>query len=391
MGTSSTASQLNQGDRILRIAIDARSLVSRPTGVGHFLLAAVNVWSDQRPDIEFLLLAHKSLHADAKAALREVNNVHFHLCPTSLLPGNGLWWMLVGFAASARALGATHLWGASGVLPLHGTVGMVTLLTVHDLVFRSLPHTMAIRTRTAYSLMSGHAIRNADHLWAVSHFTAGEIERYYPQRRARHILVGSGLNPWRAQSKLDASQVVAVVQKYGINDRTLLFVGTLEPRKNLAFLLKLMPRLSNMGWRLIVVGCAGWGKGDLAVIVNASDFPRNAVDFCDYVPDIELQALYRCVGFFISTALMEGFGLPHLEALAAGCPVIAPANSAVVEVVGGAGQLVDGWEPDDWIAAIEDAFGKREFMQLASIKEAAKHDIRIVCTAATLALTTTSS
>jgi glycosyltransferase involved in cell wall biosynthesis len=171
----------------------------------------------------------------------------------------------------------------------------------------------------------------------------------------------------------------------------LLFVGTLEPRKNLAFLLKLIPRLSATGWRLIVVGCAGWGKGDLAGIVNASDFPRNAVVFCDYLPDMELQALYGCVGFFISTALMEGFGLPHLEALASGCPVIAPANSAVVEVVGGVGQLVDGWEPDDWIAAIEDAFGKRKSMQLASIEEAAKHDMRIVCSAASQALTATSS
>lgn len=375
----------------MRIAIDARSLVSHPTGVGHYLLAAVNVWSKQQPDIEFFLLAHKPLHADAKAALRDANNVHFHVCPTSWWRSNGLWWMLVGFAACARALGATHLWGASGVLPLHGTEGIVTLLTVHDLVFRSLPHTMAIRTRIAYSLMAGHAIRNADHVWAVSHFTAGEIERYYPKRRARHILVGSGLNPWRAQSKLDASQVGAVAQKYRVNERTLLFVGTLEPRKNLAYLLKLMPRLSALGWRLIVVGCAGWGKSDLAEIVNGSNFPRNAVVFCDYVPDIELQALYRCVSFFISTALMEGFGLPHLEALASGCPVIAPANSAVVEVVGGAGQLVHGWAPDDWVAAIESAFEQRESMRLISINEAAKHDISIACFAATHALAATST
>jgi glycosyltransferase involved in cell wall biosynthesis len=375
MGSSSTADLLNKGDSILRIAIDACSLVSRPTGVGHFLLAAVNVWSDQRPDIEFLLLAHKPLHADAKAAMHDVDNVHFHLCPTSRWSSNGLWWMLVGFAASARALGATHLWGASGVLPLHGTDGMVKLLTVHDLVFRSLPHTMAIRTRIAYGLLAGHAIRNADHLWAVSNFTAGEIERYYPQRRARRILVGSGLNPWRAQSKLDTNQIGAVAQKYRINERTLLFVGTLEPRKNLAFLLKLMPHLSTMGWRLIVVGCVGWGKSDYAEIVNASDFPRNAVVFCDYLPDIELQALYRCVGFFISTALMEGFGLPHLEAIALGCPVIAAKNSAITEVVGAAGVLISGWNQDEWVIEIEKAFKNRNELYSHTITQSSLHQM----------------
>ena len=370
----------------MRLAIDARSLVTRPTGVGHYLLAAVNVWAEQRRDFEFLLLAHKPLHPDAQLALRTASNIQFHLCPTPRWPGNGLWWMLTGFAAGARAQGATHLWGASGVLPLHGTHDMVTLLTVHDLVYRSLPHTMALRTRIAYGLMAGHAIRRADCLWAVSAFTAGEIRRYYPHRRADAIVIGSGLNPWRAQRSIDADRIAEVTARYRVHSRTLLFVGTLEPRKNLAFLLGLMPRLAAMGWRLIVVGCAGWGRSGLASLVAAADFPRDAVFFCDYVPDVELQALYRCVGFFISTALLEGFGLPHLEAMAAGCPVIAPANSAVVEVVGEAGVLVEGWDAGTWISAILAAHDRRDELCAAAPAQASQHDIGVACQAVGLAL-----
>lgn len=140
-----------------------------------------------------------------------------------------------------------------------------------------------------------------------------------------------------------------------------------------------MPRLAAMGWRLIVVGCAGWGRSGLASLVAAADFPRDAVFFCDYVPDVELQALYRCVGFFISTALLEGFGLPHLEAMAAGCPVIAPANSAVVEVVGAAGCLVEGWQAENWINKIELAFQRRSALKNIAVIQAALHDIGNAC------------
>jgi glycosyltransferase involved in cell wall biosynthesis len=79
------------------------------------------------------------------------------------------------------------------------------------------------------------------------------------------------------------------------------------------------------------------------------------VRFCDYVPDAELQALYRCTAALVSTSLMEGFGLPQLEARAAGLPVVAAANSPMIEVVGAEGRLVEGWQADAWVPAIEAA------------------------------------
>ena len=216
LATAHVPQAVRPAKRTLRIAVDARALTARPVGVGHFLMAAVNVWSQQRPEVDFMLLAHKPLHPQAAEALREAPNVRFYECPAALMPTNGLWWLLCAFARQARRLGATHLWGPIGVLPPTGTRGLITLLTVHDLVFRSLPWTMSVRSRIGYSLFASRSIRRAGLIWAVSAFTAREIERYYPRRRSERIVVGSGLNPLRAQAALTPQQIADVAARYGV-------------------------------------------------------------------------------------------------------------------------------------------------------------------------------
>ena len=370
----------------MRIAIDARSLTTRPTGIGHYQMAAVNVWSAQRPDIDFVLLAHKPLHEAAAPALRRAANVRFHACPPPLLPRNGVWWFLWTFERAARRLAATHLWGAGGQLPLVRHRRTTRLLTVHDLVWRSLPGTMSLRSRLAYGLFAGPSIRTADLIWAVSHHTAHEVERHYPRRRSRGFVVGSGLNPLRVRFDPGAAELAAIAGRYRVTPRTLLFVGTLEPRKNLRFLLSLMPELARLGCDLLVVGCSGWGRSDLAATIAQPGFPRDAVRFCDYVSEPDLQGLYRVVAFFVSTSLLEGFGLPHLEAMSCGCPVIAAANSAVVEVVGRGGVLIEGWNAAEWTDRIAAAFERRDALSAAALESAQRHSIETACRAVSSAL-----
>jgi glycosyltransferase involved in cell wall biosynthesis len=340
----------------VRIAVDARSLTTQPTGVGHYLLAAVNVWSQLTPEIRFTLLAHKPLHAAVPALLASRDNIHYQCCPAPRLADNGLWWLATHFEPAARTAGADVLWGASGLLPplsAPGTTSPRRLLTVHDLAYRSLPWTLSRRNRIAYGLLAGRSIRTAATLWAVSEHTASEVRRHYPRRRTAAIVVGSGLNPLRAAASPSAAALEAVRTRHRIGARTLLFVGTLEPRKNLRHLLTLMPALAQRGYRLLVVGCGGWGDSGVADVVQRGDFPRDAVAFCDYVDEAELRALYRLATVFVSPSLLEGFGLPLLEAMDAGCPVVAAANSAMPQVVGEGGMVVAGWNPADWIDAID--------------------------------------
>jgi glycosyltransferase involved in cell wall biosynthesis len=363
----------------MRIAIDARSLTTRPTGVGQYLMAAVNVWSEIDKDIEFILIAHKPIHAQAVPYLRSAPNIRYAVCRSPLLPSNGLVWMVIWFAKCAQKLGATHIWGASGILPPWGVSKFATILTVHDLVFETLPWTLSWKSRLAYGLLAKRAIHNADILWSVSQYTSNEVDRLYRNISAKERIVGSGLNPQRSLQMHTEKQIEEVAARYRINDRTLLFVGTLEPRKNLRFLLALMPELARHGFNFLVVGCSGWGRSDLSTIVKQPQFPQGAVHFCDYVPDEDLQALYHCVAFFISASLMEGFGLPHLEAMSAGCPVIAPANSAIVEVVGDGGLLIGGWSQEDWCRGVDEAFRMRPELSDAAMLSAKRHLISDAC------------
>jgi glycosyltransferase involved in cell wall biosynthesis len=218
----------------MKIAIDARCLTTPPTGIGHYLLAAVNVWAALAPDVQFVLMAHRPLHPDAAALLTRVGNVEWVQASMSLYRRNGLWWLIAGFASHAKRLGATHLWGACGLLPPWRTFGLSTILTVHDLVFKSMPWTMSAKSRFAYGVLAGRSLLQADHVWSVSHFTLREINRHYVCPVSQTRVVGSGLNPLRkALSSVSETDASVVLNKYGVTSRTLLFVGTLEPRKNL--------------------------------------------------------------------------------------------------------------------------------------------------------------
>lgn len=363
----------------IRIAVDACILTARPTGVAQYLMAAINVLSEQQPDVEYLLLAHKPLHSDVDRLLRQADNIRFACCPAPPLFNNSLFWLIFCFTVFARKSSATHIWGPAGLLPFFGCHNLKTILTVHDLVFRSLPNTMSFKTLIAYYLLSGHAIRNAQIIWAVSEFTKNEIQRYYPRRKSQHIIIGSGLNPSRNILDISINTRSEIIARYGIHQKSLLFVGTLEPRKNLAFLLSLMPELAEDGWNLFVVGCSGWGESHFTSIINSPSFPKKSVVFCDYVSDADLHGFYITVAFFISTSLMEGFGLPQLEAMSVGCPVIAASNSALIEVVGDGGVLVSGWVREIWCKIIKDSFYIRSKLAASAIKQAQQYTIDKVC------------
>lgn len=167
------------------------------------------------------------------------------------------------------------------------------------------------------------------------------------------MVIGDSCSTIFRKVNIDEATKNEILHEYGLEDRFLLFVGTLEPRKNLSFLLKIMPEIyKKTGCKLLVVGASGWKNSDIAQIINASDYPPKIVIFANYIDIEKLVYLYNLATLYVSTALNEGFGMPQLEAMACGCPVVSPHNSAMIEVVEGRGVTIEGKDEKVWINTI---------------------------------------
>jgi glycosyltransferase involved in cell wall biosynthesis len=234
---------------------------------------------------------------------------------------------------------------------------------------------MSASNRLFSWLLHDYSIRTADLLWAVSRYTSAETAKAFPDRRSRDIFVGSAVDHSLFRPiHLPEVEKQALLRRLSLPEQFLLFVGTLEPRKNLHFLLKLMPALAAHGFTLLIVGAKGWGDTGIRTIAEAPGFPKNKIVFSGYLTTEELVKVYNLASVYVSTALNEGFGLPQLEAMCCGCPVVTAHNSAMIEVVEGAGKTVKTWEETDWIEAILQVHANRSQYVTLGLQRARQYD-----------------
>ena len=156
-----------------------------------------------------------------------------------------------------------------------------------------------------------------------------------------------------------------MLQKYGLKPGYFLFVGTLQPRKNVEGILaafQALPEELRRSRGLVIAGKAGWGADALAAKLHGLR-SEGACHWLQYVPADELKALYQCAGVFVFPSLWEGFGIPVLEAFASGIPVIASNVSSLPEVAGDAALLVDPQGITELRNAMERLAQDRDFAQ----------------------------
>jgi glycosyltransferase involved in cell wall biosynthesis len=173
-------------------------------------------------------------------------------------------------------------------------------------------------TKVQMDLFFEKSMERADIIWLNSAYTKQELIQYYPGIAQRKLLfTGAGINPGFLER---VAQPEVGVRKGSLQEY-ILFVGTIEPRKNLAFLLRLFKELEPGRYHLVIVGDPGWGdmRKHIDEILQEKDYPAGLVHFAGFVSDDELIALYKDAAFFISVSLNEGLGLPQLEAMACGC------------------------------------------------------------------------
>jgi glycosyltransferase involved in cell wall biosynthesis len=311
-----------------RIAVDARPLCHPGTGIYRYtreLLARMC-----KSGGEWFFYSHQRYDT----AGFNLPNVHHRVAglPSSLRAGQ---LAHLFFPYWVRRDRVDAFWGPRHQLPLALPSGIRATVTIHDLVFRDSGETMRFPGREIENFFTPRALARAGTIAVVSQFTRQRLQHHFPQY-AHKVVVVPGAS-MLADVAADESVVSAGRGRY------FLFVGTLEPRKNLPRLLRAFHRYCNeipQPLPLKIVGGSGWGSEDIAALVGDLKLTQR-VELLGKIDDRKLHKLYSEAYALLMPSLYEGFGLPVVEALSVGVPVITSQDSAMAEVAGSAGYYVD--------------------------------------------------
>lgn len=246
-------------------------------------------------------------------------------------------------------------------LPCKGVV------TVTDLSFMIFPESFKTLQRFYQRFFTHLSARRADHLIAISNSTARDLSRFFGVLNEKITVTYPGVDA-TYQPTRDSSVLAEFRRRRNLPEQFFLFVGTLEPRKNLEMLLQAYAaflRSAKSRYKLVLGGGKGWLYRSLFAAVEKLGL-RSEVIFPGFIAEDELPLWYNAADVFVYPSLYEGFGLPPLEAMACGTPVIASRTSSLPEVVGDAGLLLDPDRPDEWAEAFsrlcEDAHLRAELV-----------------------------
>ncbi|RWK09366.1 glycosyltransferase family 1 protein [Mesorhizobium sp.] len=327
----------------MKVGIDGRNLGSATDGIGRFVHKSIKALSAAGAEV--------CVYAPAKidAGYEIPHGVAVRTGRFQALPARALWGqaILPAWAASDRV---DVFWGPSHRLSLFLDDHIARVVTIHDLVWVHAPETMQARTLIGERLLMKPALRKADVVVVDSTATATALMSAFPWLRSPVSTVAPGT------AALPAPGDVASLEPLGITRPYALFVGTLEPRKNLANLIAaygLLPAGTRSGCDLVIVGGKGWKQTGLADLVRGGGL-ETSIKFTGFVDDGVLATLYANCLFLAMPSLYEGFGFPIVEAQSFGKPVLTSNTSSMPEVAGDNAVLVDPNDP----AAISAAFGR---------------------------------
>lgn len=259
-------------------------------------------------------------------------------------------WEQVGLPVGLRRAAVDLFHGAAYAIPRFSPVPAV--VTVHDLAFFRVPETFPARQGAYLRAATRSAVRRAAAVLAVSEFTRREIVALLGTNPERVHTVPNGLD---ANCRpLPAATLASFRQRHRLPERYLLTVGTLQPRKNLGTLLSAYAELRRRRPAtpaLVVAGARGWGDDDPRRQARDLGVGEH-VHFPGFLPAEDLPALYGAASVFALPSLYEGFGLPVIEAMACGTPVIIANASSLPEVAGEAALAVDPVDVGGWATAL---------------------------------------
>lgn len=309
------------------VAIDVSSLHLTGTGTATYINELMSGIGALECGVTFSRFDYQPMFSRNSRILRKIDTVYRELL-----------WQHAVLPSKVRKSKADILHSPAMISPVRCSIPVV--LTIFDTCIISSPHLFPYWMRTITNYFLPTCIRKADKLIAISHFTKQEILRLYPDITPDNIIVTwLGVNP--CFKVIDEVSKEQIRTKYNLVRPFILSVSTSNPRKNLKTLIKAFAiSKDKIDHDLVLTGEYGWKSGEIYKLVTDLGL-NNRVKFTGYLPLAELPALYNLADLFVYPTLYEGFGLPPLEAMACGTPVITSNVTSLPEVVGDAAITLD--------------------------------------------------
>ena len=272
-------------------------------------------------------------------------------------------------------------WSPHYNVPLLPVRAAKRLVTIHDVFHLAFFSTLSLKQKAYARLMFWAAIRNSANVITVSEFSRAEITKYLKATPEQITVIPNGLNHTLFRVIDDADRLRSVRQKYQLPERYVLYVGNVKPHKNLLAMVKAFAELpAEDDYHLVIVGKKeGFITGDTGLheFIQQRGTLAAQVHFTGFVAEEDLPALYTLARLFVFPSYYEGFGLPPLEAMACGCPVLASDRASMPEICGEAAAYVSPNNPSAMAAKmhalLHQSSGDRERMVHRGHQQAQKY------------------
>jgi glycosyltransferase involved in cell wall biosynthesis len=340
----------------MRIGIDARPLSRQRMGIENYVHGLVQLLPQVAPEHEYFLYSNAELVAPVpERGIRKHIDRAFQCCPGSI-------WLLSRAANLMRRDELDVFWSTSTLLPRRMPAGVLKVVTVYDLVWRRFPETMTHYNFYVHKIFAEKAIARADVVVVISRSVRDELVHCLGVPEEKIRVVYPGISE-RYQPQDQSAAAGYISDKYGTPRRYLATVGTVHPRKNLRLLVQVLRILRESGrldCTLLVAGAKGWKNSQLYGEIQAAGLTEQEIKFLGYVPDEDLPFFYAGAQLFLFPSLYEGFGIPPVEAMACGTPVVSSNAGSLPEVLGDAAILESPDSPERTAEAVMEGLANEE-------------------------------
>lgn len=319
----------------MKTGFDAKRAIQNNTGLGNYSRYVIEILSKYYPDNQYILFApRKKENSRLKTILLRTNiSLAF---PRGIYKTFPSLWRILGIKRDIRKQNLAVYHGLSNELPLGiKKTGVKSIVTIHDLIFLRYPDCYKPIDRFIYRLKFLHACRKADKIITVSECTKRDIVSFFRIPEEKITVIYQGCHP-NFSIKVSKERKSETADKYRLPARFILYVGSVEARKNLLLTVKALKKIPE-DIHLVAAGKSTPYQSDVEKYAGKSGI-KSRLHILNNVSFEDLPALYQSAEIFVYPSFFEGFGIPVIEALSSEIPVIA-ATGSCLEEAGGPGTI----------------------------------------------------